>query len=125
MVLMTGLCIAFLYQHNSISPFQVTKSNHVEGLSLALLIVVSVINLLKASLTDSGVVPTGPSVLFFKSLELSEKLFVLLIISYILGIELNVLKICRKPRCRIPGRSGIYKVNDCKNPNDHTESTYL
>ncbi len=82
MISMTGLCLAFLYQHNSVSPFKIRKSNHVEGLSLSLLIMRSVINLLKASLTDSGVVPSGPSVRSFKGLELSEKLFVFIIIAY-------------------------------------------
>ncbi len=92
MTILTALCIIFLYQHCCIFPFHLRKSNHVEGLSLSLLLANSVINLLKACLTDAGVVPSGPLVPFFKSLELCEKLFVFIIISYILYIELNISK---------------------------------
>ena len=44
-------------------------------------------NLLKASLTDSGVVPSGPIAPFFKGLELCEKIFALLITGYIIVAE--------------------------------------
>ncbi len=89
MVGINVFCIAFLYQHVHFSPFQVRTSNYVEGLSLSLLLVTSVINLLKACLTDSGIVPSGPSVPFFKGLELCEKVFIFLVIAYILMIEVH------------------------------------
>ncbi len=92
MIIITALSLAFLIQHNYIRPFHVKTSNDVETASLALLLMTSVINLLKASLTDSGVVPSGPSVPFFKSLELGEKMFVLLIISCTLLTELKLRK---------------------------------
>ena len=83
------LCMLFLYQHVRLHPFHVRTSNYVEGLSLLLLSIASMINLLKASLTDSGVVPTGPSVSFFKGLELCEKMFVFFIIACIILIEVR------------------------------------
>ncbi len=83
MIIITALCQIFLIQHIHIRPFQVRSSNNIETLSLSLLVMTSMINLLKASLTDSGVVPSGPSVPFFKSLELCEKMFVVIIIAYI------------------------------------------
>ncbi len=90
MIIITALCLIFLIQHILLMPFQFKTSNYLEILSLSLLNITAVINLLKASLTDSGIVPSGPTVPFFKSLELGEKMFVLLIIAYILLIELNL-----------------------------------
>ncbi len=89
MIIISVISMLFLYQHVRLHPFQVRTSNYVEGLSLLLLSISSVINLLKASLTDSGVVPSGPSVPFFKGLELCEKMFVFFIIAYILYIEVK------------------------------------
>ncbi len=74
-------------------PFEVRTSNYVEMLSLLLLSVTSVINLLKASLTDSAVVPSGPTVPFFKSLQLCEKMLVLFIIAFIIMTE---VKLCQR-----------------------------
>ncbi len=92
MTIITALCLIFLVQHIYKSPFQVRSSNDVEALSLSLLVLTSVINLLKASLTDSGVVPSGPTTPFFKGLELCEKMFVLIIIAYILFVEVKFRK---------------------------------
>ncbi len=89
MVTITILCIAFLCHHIHLYPFRVKTSNVVETLSLSLLTITSVTNLLKASLTDSGVIPTGPSVPFFKTLELCEKIFVLILIGSIIVIEVK------------------------------------
>ncbi len=66
MIFITMLGIVFLYQHCYIYPFHSKTSNHIEGLSLSMLVSNSVINLLKASLTDSEVIPSGPLVPFFK-----------------------------------------------------------
>ena len=89
MVIISVLSVIFLVQHNYMSPFQMRSSNDVEALSLSLLLLNSMINLLKASLTDSGIVPSGPAVPFFKGLELCEKMPILLIIGYILLLELK------------------------------------
>ena len=100
MMIVTALSIAFLCQHFHLYPFQVKTSNYIEALSLSLLTLSSVINLLKASFTDSGVVPTGPSIPFFKGLELTEKLFVLILIAYILVIEFKLRKRNRKRKTK-------------------------
>ena len=92
MKMITIMCLIFLIQHIFMKPFQFQKSNYIETLSLLLLSNTAVINLLKASLTDSGVVPTGPTVPFFKTIELCEKMFVLLIIAYILLTEIKSKK---------------------------------
>ncbi len=94
MITITILCIAFLCHHIHLYPFHVKTSNFMETLSLSLLIVTSVINLLKASLTDSIIVPTGPSVPFFKTLELCENMFVLILIGSILVVEVKP-KLCK------------------------------
>ncbi len=87
MLITTSLCLIFLAQHIFLKPFLVKSSNYVEALSLLLLSMASVINLLKSSLTDEGVIPSGPTVPFFKSVELFEKMFVLIIIAFILVVE--------------------------------------
>ncbi len=89
MIILSCLCILFLMQHIYRLPFYYRTSNHVESLSLSLLLIFSVFNLLKASLTDSGVVPTGPTVDFFKALEFIEKLFPFIIIVVIIIIEIR------------------------------------
>ncbi len=88
MIIITLLCIAFLGQHIIYAPFKVKTSNKIEGLSLFLLSVTFIINLLKASMIDSGSVPSGPYIPLFEWLELSEKGFVFVIALYILVIEL-------------------------------------
>ncbi len=102
MIMITILSLVFLVQHIYISPFQVPTSNDVEALSLVLLCLTSVSNLLKASLTDSGVVPSGPSVQFFKSLELCEKMLLWIIAAYIMMVEIR-LKIKRQKRLKNNG----------------------
>ncbi len=92
MIIITIISLLFLIQHIFMRPFLVKTSNHVETFSLLLLSIAAVINLLKASLTDSGVVPSGPTVPFFKTIELCEKMFVLLIIAFILIVEIRLRK---------------------------------
>ena len=97
MVIITVLCIAFLYQHVKLSPFQVRSSNHVEGLSLFLLSIASVINLLKATVTDSGNLPSGPSLKFFQGLEVTEKTFIFVIVFFIAMTELKLRMVRHSP----------------------------
>ncbi len=92
MIIISVLCLVFFGQHLVMMPFRVKTSNNIEALSLLLLSITAMINLLKASLTDSGVVPSGPTVPFFKSLELCERMFVLLIIAHIFVTELKSWK---------------------------------
>ncbi len=89
MVFITAFCILFAIQNVYMAPFQVKHSNHVETFSLFLLSIVAVINLMKALLTDAGVVPSGPSVSFFKGTEFTEKILILFLFIFIVGIELN------------------------------------
>ncbi len=89
MMIIMALSGIFLIQHNYLCPFAVRTSNHLETLSLFLLLLMSGINLLKASLTDSGVIPSGPSVPFFKGLEFSEKCLIIALVCFILIIEVR------------------------------------
>ncbi len=98
MVIISILNAIFLSHHFYLQPFHVQTSNYVEGLSLLFLTFVSMINGLKSFLTDSGVIPDGPIVPFLKSLELFEKLFVLIIIAYIMFIEFKRALHSRKSR---------------------------
>ncbi len=66
MMFISGFCIIFIMQHIYTVPFRVKQSNNVESLSLFLLSLVAIINLLKAILFDSGVIPTGTSASFLK-----------------------------------------------------------
>ncbi len=90
MMIIMALSGIFLIQHIYLCPFAVRTSNHVETFSLFLLLLMSGINLLKASLTDSGVIPSGPSVPFFKGLEFSEKCLIIALICIILIIEVRI-----------------------------------
>ncbi len=92
MTIITLLSVIFLLQHIYCSPFFMKTSNNVETFSLTLLLFTSVINLLKANLTDSGVIPSGPSVPFFQGIEFCEKIFVILLIVYIVVIEMKLHK---------------------------------
>ncbi len=89
MVVLSCLCVTFLIHHNYRMPFQYRTSNHVETLSLSLLSIFCIFNLLKASLTDFGVVPEGPTVDFFKAVEFIEKLFPIILIVVIVIIEVR------------------------------------
>ncbi len=89
MVSAVCLCMIFLLHHNYVHPFHVKTSNHVETLSLSLLVLVAVINLLKSNLTESGVVPTGPSVGFFKTLQFIENIKAFILICFIIFIEIR------------------------------------
>ena len=88
MVIILCLNGIFLLHHMNTFPFQAQLSNQVESISLLLLMLVAALNLLKASLTDSGVIPSGPSVPFFKGLEFMEKICVVVLIGSILFGEL-------------------------------------
>ena len=92
MMILTALCNIFLCQHIYMVPFQVRTSNNVETLSLLFLCLVSVSNLLKACLTDSGVVPSGPPVGFFKSLQFIESILVVALIVFVIYIEVRKIK---------------------------------
>ncbi len=87
MMILLALCGVFLSQHIYLLPFKVKASNSAETLSLFLLLIEAAINLLRASLTDSGVVPSGPSVPFFKGLEMSEKFLVVILVAFIIVRE--------------------------------------
>ena len=87
MMFIVCLCIAFSFQHLFLLPFRVRTSNHIEAISLGFLTVSAVINLLKATLTDSGVIPSGPSSDFFKSLQFIEKLLLSFLLLFILLVE--------------------------------------
>lgn len=93
MILITVLCCVFLYQHVHLYPFRVRSSNYAEGFSLLLLCVTSCINLLKACLTDTGVVPSGPSVPLFKTLVWCEKMFLFILLLFIVLTECMSYKI--------------------------------
>ena len=108
-------------------PFFVRASNDIEGLSLSLLVITSLINSLKAALIDNGIIPSGPSVPFFKGLELCEKLFVLIILAYILFIESNFWTRLQKWKCCRNRKSGTFEINEMVKcgTSDDTECTHL
>ena len=89
MTAVSVLNLLFLCQHIWLHPFHSKASNKAEALSLCLLTIASIINLLKASLTDSGIVPTGPSVSFFKGIEFAEKMFPIVLIVYIIFLQIR------------------------------------
>ncbi len=96
MMLTTVLWVVFLIQHNHYSPFEVKMSNHVETFSIFLLVVIAVINFLKAFLADSGVVLSGPSVPFVKGLETVGKMMVIFLLGFIIIIEIKSQRVRKK-----------------------------
>ncbi len=96
MMFITTFCMLFTMQHIFIVPFKAKQSNYVESFSLFLLSLVAVINLLKASLTDSGTIPTGPSVSFFKGLEFTEHILLVILLAFIVFVEVNGRKVAQK-----------------------------
>ncbi len=90
MTVITILSLVFLCQHIYLKPFIVKTSNYIETLSLSLFLVLSVFNILKGSLADSGVLPSGPNVSFYKRMELFEKSCVLVIILAIMVVEIRM-----------------------------------
>ena len=109
MIFITGFCIIFAMHHVYTVPFKAKQSNHVESLSLFLLSLVAVINLLKASLTDSGVVPSGPSVSFFKGLEFFEDTLLVILMIFIVFTEIRQKKM--KSRISAEGQDIAWGYN--------------
>ena len=91
------LCVSFLIHHIYVTPFQVKASNHVESLSLSLLLLFAIINLMKALLFDYGFIPIGPIASFFKILENIENIFIIILLIVIIIIEINK-KMKKKPK---------------------------
>ncbi len=101
MVITVMLCVLFQIHHAHVMPFQNRNSNHIETLSLNLLVLAAVFNLLKSTLTDTGAIPTGPTVPFFKTLEFAEKAMVILLIAAVILVEVKSRlqqKVIRKRR---------------------------
>lgn len=96
MIIASSLCVLFLIQHNYYQPFQLTVSNHVETFSLGLLCFVASINLLKASLNDFGVTPSGPAVPLLKGLQSIEKSLIIILIIFICLVEFKSWRKNRK-----------------------------
>ncbi len=90
MIFNCSFCAVFLVHHLMVKPFIFTPSNKVETLSLLLLIWVAIVNLLKASYTEMGEIPTGPAADIFQTLKFCENLLILLVIAYMLSIEVHL-----------------------------------
>ncbi len=90
MIIMSLLCATFLCHHIYFQPFEVPISNQVEAFSLLLLCFIASVNLLKASLADFGVIPSGPFVQSLKGLQSIEKSAILILITFICVIEIKM-----------------------------------
>ena len=91
MIFNCSFCAIFLVHHLMVKPFIFKPSNKVETLSLLLLIWVAIVNLLKASYTEMGEIPTGPAADIFQTLKFCENLLILFVIAHILFIEINII----------------------------------
>ncbi len=91
MIFNCSFCAIFLVHHLMVKPFIFKPSNKVETLSLLLLIWVAIVNLLKASYTEMGEIPTGPAADIFQTLKFCENLLIVLVIAHILFIEVNLI----------------------------------
>ncbi len=96
MMILSILWAIFLLQHIYIYPFEVRSSNHVETCSLFLLLIVAMINLLKAFQIDSGLTLNGPTVPFLQALESVEKILLIPLLIIITFIEVSSQKTTRK-----------------------------
>ncbi len=82
-----ALCITFLVHHSFVKPFRHYVSNKVEAFSLALLCGVAAINLLKAAFLYAEISLKGPHGDLLQNLELTELLFVVFLIGFIVCFE--------------------------------------
>ncbi len=101
LLILTLMWMIFLVQHIYMSPFEVRSSNHVETLSLFLLVIVAIINLIKAFLTDSGFILSGPTVPMVQGLEFTEQMTVVLLLVYIAATEFKLRR--KEKQNDIPG----------------------
>ena len=82
-----SLSLMFLIHHNYIKPFKYYISNLVETISLALLTIISIINLSKSYYIQMGLNPDGPNVDFFMLLKLAESSFIIFLVCFIIVCE--------------------------------------
>ncbi len=82
-----ALCLSFLVHHVKTQPFKHIVSNKSETLSLTLLCGVAAVNLLKAALLSFGVDHEGAALARILNLALAEKVFILVLLAFILCFE--------------------------------------
>ncbi len=83
------LCTSFLIHHLLVKPFRNHVSNYVEMFALFLLIVVTLINLVRATFIQIGVNPDGPNVVVLRFAAWIEHWFVVVLILFILALEVK------------------------------------
>ena len=93
------LCICIILHHTMIKPFKNNKSNRIESVSLALIMLIANFNALKGYFIDSGIIVTGPSIHpynFFSFIERLSLFFLLFTILFVEIYDKKVIKIRKK-----------------------------
>ncbi len=88
LTLISVTCLVILLHHMYVKPFKLARSNKAETLSLSFLLIISVMNAMKAVFTENGVIPEGPNETLLLFFQRADNIFLFVLISFIVGIEL-------------------------------------
>ncbi len=81
-------CLIILLHHMYVSPFKLTRSNRVETLSLTFLILIAVMNTIKAAFSENGIIPEGPNESLLLFFQRANNVFLIALIAFLLFVEL-------------------------------------
>ena len=88
LTLISVTCLVILLHHAYVKPFRLARSNKAETLSLSFLLVISAMNAIKAAFSENGVIPEGPNETLLRFFQRADNIFLFLLISFIILIEL-------------------------------------
>ncbi len=88
LTLMAVTCLVILIHHVSVQPFKLERSNRAETLSLSFLLIISALNVVKATFTEFGMIPDGPNEPLLRVIDKAGHVMLFLLICFILLIEL-------------------------------------
>ena len=88
LTLISTTCLLILLHHLYVKPFKLSRSNTAETFSLSFLLIISVMNTIKAAFSENGVIPDGPNEALLLFFQRADNVFLFLLISFILGIEM-------------------------------------
>ena len=89
LTLISVTCLVILLHHAYVKPFRLARSNKAETLSLSFLLVISAMNAIKAAFSENGVILEGPNETLLRFFQRADNIFLFLLISFIILIELT------------------------------------
>ncbi len=88
LTLISGTCLVFLVHHLSVRPFKLSRSNTAETISLSFLIILSGMNLVKATFSENGLIPEGPNETLLLFFQRTGNILVFILIGIVIVFEL-------------------------------------